>query len=143
MSKLILPCALVLAACGGVQYTATLNGASEVPAVTTNATGSVTLTLDGTKLDVAGTYSGLSGAPSAAHIHGPAATTATAGVACTITAADGSTVGTGTISGECDVQEAAAAGKIDTANLNNGQFYVNVHTTANGGGEIRGQLTKK
>lgn len=126
---------LALAACGGTTYKATLSGASEVPAVTSSGTGTVTITVDGTTLDVTGNYSGLSGAASAAHIHGPADATASAGVVCALTATEGATTGTGTLSGECP--------SFDIAGLNSGMYYVNVHTATHGGGEIRGQIAKQ
>ncbi|HYV43615.1 MAG TPA: CHRD domain-containing protein [Myxococcaceae bacterium] len=126
---------LALAACGGPTYKATLNGNSEVPAVTTSATGSFTGTLDGTKLDVTGNYSGLSGAASAAHLHGPADATATASPVCTLTFTESATAGTGTLGGECT--------GLVMDDLNAGKLYVNVHTAAHGGGEIRGQVAKQ
>jgi len=79
--------------------------------------------------------SGLSGAATAAHIHGPADATATASVACPLTVTESATAGTGTLSGECTT--------LVVADLNSGMYYVNIHTTAHGGGEIRGQLMKK
>ena len=126
---------LALAACGGPTYLATLSGGAEVPAVTTSATGSFTGTLDGTKLDVTGNYSGLSGAASAAHIHGPADAQNTGPVLCTLTVTESATAGTGTLGGECTT--------LTVTDLNNGQYYVNVHTAAHGGGEIRGQIAKR
>ena len=126
---------LALAACGGPTYKATLSGASENPAVTTTASGSVTMTLDGTALDVNGTYTGLSGAASAAHVHGPADATTNAAVVCALTATEGATAGGGTLTGECP--------SFDVAGLNSGMYYVNVHTAAHGGGEIRGQIAKQ
>src|SRR4051812_6361743 len=92
---------LALAACGGPTYKATLNGTSEVPAVTSTATGSFTGTLDGTKLDVTGNYAGLSGAATAAHIHGPSDAASTGPVICTLTFTESATAGTGTLGGEC------------------------------------------
>ena len=51
-------------------YTATLNGATEVPPNASSATGSATLTLTGDLLAVSETFSGLTGGPAAAaHIH--------------------------------------------------------------------------
>ncbi|MBI2925802.1 MAG: CHRD domain-containing protein, partial [Verrucomicrobia bacterium] len=56
-----------------VTFTVTLSGAAERPTpVTTAGTGSGTLMLDGNKLTVDITYSGLTGTVSAGHIHGPA-----------------------------------------------------------------------
>jgi hypothetical protein len=128
---------LALAACGP-GYKATLNGSSEVPAVTTSATGTMEGNLDGTNFDLSGTYQGLSGAATAAHIHGPAAATATAGVVCTLTVTESATAGTGTFRGDCTGTSAPVV-----ADLNAGMYYVNIHTAANQPGEIRGQITKQ
>ena len=123
---------LALSACGAsgpkTTFSATLNGASEVPAITTTATGSATLAVnDSTKVvTLTGSYSGLT--PTVAHVHGPAGKTATAGVVFAITAAGGTLSGTFTAS---DAQ---------LADLRAGNWYVNVHSAANPGGEIRGQL---
>ena len=131
---------LLLVACPATEtpatstYTASLTGAAEVPPVTTNATGSVTVTLDGNAVTVEGSYSGLSGAPTGAHIHGPASETENAGVILALTATDGTTAGTGTISGSGNLSDA------EVADLKAGRYYVNVHTEANAPGEIRGQL---
>jgi hypothetical protein len=129
---------LALSACGGATHTATLNGSSEVPAVTTTASGTFEGTLDGTNLDVEGTYMGLSAAATAAHIHGPAAAGANGPVVCTLTLTESATAGTGTYKGDCTGTSAPAV-----ADLNAGMFYVNIHTAANPGGEIRGQISKK
>jgi len=126
-----------LVGCGGgyPTYTATLAGAHEVPPVTSSGTGNVTATLNGTTLTVSANYSGLSGAAQLAHIHGPADAANTAAVACPLQITESATVGTGTLAGTCT--------SFDVANLNAGMFYVNVHTAAHGGGEIRGQLAKQ
>lgn len=126
---------LALAACGGPTYKATLSGDAEVPAVTSTGTGSVTITVDGTTLDVTGNYSGLSGAATAAHLHGPADATQSAANVCGLTVAETSPAGTGTLSGECP--------SFDIAGLNSGMYYVNIHTAAHAGGEIRGQIAKQ
>jgi CHRD domain len=57
---------------------ATLDGASEVPAVSTSATGSGSFTLIGVQLGFDVDYAGLSATATLAHIHGPAAPGATA-----------------------------------------------------------------
>ncbi len=89
-------------------------------------------------------FTNLTGSVSAAHIHGP---TASAGVASfTQNAAvkyslDGATVGfnsSGTNGGWTATTVNILPG--DVAGLLAGQFYLNVHTTLNGGGEIRGNL---
>lgn len=122
--------AVVLVACGGPTFTATLSGANEVPPVTTSATGTVTATLDGTALSLSGSFSGLSGNPTAAHIHsGDAGSNGPVIVALNV---DGGTLGlTHTLTAE------------QVTALTEGRVYVNVHTAANAGGEIRGQLNKQ
>lgn len=115
-----------------VQFHATLDGASEVPPKETQATGKATATLDrGTKIltyDI--TYEGLSGAPSAMHFHGPAAPGQNSGVQVPIPAPLTSPVhGTTAALSDQQVQQ-----------LLDNKWYVNVHTKANPGGELRGQL---
>jgi hypothetical protein len=111
---------------------ATLSGAQENPAVTTNGAGTVTGTYDANTntLTYHVTWSNLSGPATAAHFHGPApaGTNATVVVPFTIDAGGTSANGTATLT---DPQE---------TDLLNGLWYANVHTAAHGGGEIRGQV---
>ena len=112
---------------------ATLDGKSEVPPNTSAAKGSADLEWDAAskKLSWKITYSGLSGPATAAHFHGPAAAGANAGVAVPIPNATSSPVeGSATLT---DAQAADLAG---------GKYYINIHTAANPGGEIRGQVMK-
>jgi hypothetical protein len=111
-------------------YKATLNGASEVPPVTTSATGSATVTVDtaSKKATWSVTYAGVTAA--AAHIHCGAAPGANAGVAVPLTVGPSPIAGSG----------AMTDGQL--ADLQAGKCYVNIHTAANKGGEIRGQLAK-
>ena len=74
---------------------------------------------------------GLSGPATAAHFHGPAETGKNAGVAVAIPNATSSPV-----EGSATLTDAQAADLIA------GKYYVNIHTAANPGGEIRGQVTK-
>src|SRR3954463_3116098 len=57
-----------------MSFKADLKGAEEVPPNTTKGTGSITATYDSTgkKLSWKGNVTGLTGAPTAAHFHGPA-----------------------------------------------------------------------
>lgn len=115
-------------------FKADMKASSEVPPNTTTGTGSATVTLDGDKITWNVTFSGLSGAATAAHIHGPAPEGKNAGVLVWL-----STKGkpaTSPLSGSATLTAAQAS------DLTNGQCYVNVHTAKNPGGEIRGQLMK-
>lgn len=112
---------------------ATLDGKAEVPATTSSATGTADLNYDAAskKLSWTVTYSGLSGPATAAHFHGPAEAGKNAGVAVPIPNAASSPV-----KGEATLTDAQAA------DLLGGKYYINIHTAANPGGEIRGQVTK-
>jgi CHRD domain len=112
---------------------ATLDGKSEVPPNTSAATGTADVDFDAAtkKLTWKVTYSGLSGPATAAHFHGPAEAGKNAGVALAIPNA-----GTSPAEGSATLTDAQAA------DLMAGKYYVNIHTAANPGGEIRGQLTK-
>jgi hypothetical protein len=112
---------------------ATLDGASEVPPTTTAGKGAADIDYDPTtkKLSWKVTYSGLSGPATAAHFHGPAEADKNAGVKVPIPNATSSPAeGSATLTDE------------QAADLMAGKYYVNVHTAANPGGEIRGQVTK-
>jgi CHRD domain len=127
-------------------FSGTLSGASEVPPLTLAATGTVTATFDGTTLTLTGTYSGLTGAATLSHIHGPAASGVKAGVLCNLTFTEGATAGSGTISGSGAAANPCSSFTWSAQNitdLNAGNFYVNIHTTINGGGEVRAQLLKQ
>jgi hypothetical protein len=112
---------------------ATLSSATEVPANTSAGKGTADIDYDaGTKkLSWKLTYSGLTGPATMAHFHGPAEVGKNAAVAVVIPNATSSpTEGSATLT---DAQ---------AADLLAGKYYVNVHTAANPGGEIRGQVTK-
>jgi hypothetical protein len=114
-----------------MQYAATLDSKSEVPPKTSTGFGDALATLD-TKTKVLNytiTFQGLSGPATAAHFHGPAAAGANAGVAVPI-GKDPTNPVTGT----------ATLTDAQIADLEAGKWYVNVHTAANPGGEIRGQV---
>lgn len=74
------------------------------------------------------TYEGLTGPGVAAHIHGPADPGQNAGPVVPFPNAASPITGTATLT-EAQAAELAA-----------GKYYVNVHTAANKGGEIRGQI---
>jgi hypothetical protein len=112
---------------------ATLDGKSEVPPNTSTGTGTADIDYDKAtkKLTWKLTYQGLSGPATAGHFHGPAEPGKNAGVAVAIPNATSSPV-----EGSATLTDAQAA------DLEAGKYYVNVHTAANPGGEIRGQVTK-
>ncbi len=110
------------------KYTAKLDTAQEVPAKTGNATGMATMTLDGDKLSYEITYKDLSGAATAAHIHGPADAGANGGVMVPFSSPASPIKGTVNLTPE------------QVTNLKAGKEYVNIHTQQNPGGEIRGQI---
>lgn len=111
---------------------ATLSGKTEVPPNTSPATGAVTATYDDTskKLTWKGSYKDLTGPATAAHFHGPAGEGKNAGVAIPITPNGPEFEGSATLT-DAQAKEVLA-----------GEWYVNVHTASNKGGEVRGQLTK-
>lgn len=115
-----------------VNLKATLTGASEVPPNHSSGTGTVTATFDTSTKELSwkGEYSGLSGPATAAHFHGPAEPGKNAGVAVAIKPS------TSPFAGSAKLTDAQAADVLA------GRWYVNVHTKANPGGEVRGQLTK-
>ena len=112
---------------------ATLDGASSVPPNTSAAKGAADIDYDpaSKKLSWKVTYSGLSGPATAAHFHGPAEAGKNAGVAVAIPNATASPA-----EGSATLTDAQAA------DLMAGKYYVNIHTAANPGGEIRGQVMK-
>lgn len=121
-------------------FSATLTGAAERPnPVTTGATGSATVvyTPSTSSFSYTLTVSGITGV-TAAHIHGPATVEQAAGVLVPLTEPT-----TASVNGTFTAADlTAAAGSVDNllALLRSGSAYVNVHTAANPGGEIRGQL---
>jgi hypothetical protein len=128
-----------LAACGmaplassSTALTARLAGADEVPMVATAATGllEANLAADSSVLTWKLSYAGLTSPPTAAHFHGPAAAGQNAGVVVPISGPL-----TSPITGSATLSPS------QVADLRAGKWYVNVHTAANPGGEIRGQVS--
>ncbi len=124
-------------------FTAALNGAAEVPPVTTTASGAaqVVISADGLSINYQVTYSGLSGALVAAHINTGAAGT-TGGTIFPL--ASGSTPLVGTLT----AADFTASGAITTyaqavVAIRAGTTYVSLDTAANPTGEIRGQLSAR
>ena len=115
-----------------LHFSAVLKGADEVPPHAVPGTGKVTATLDtGTKtFTYKVTYSGLTGPATMAHFHGPAQPGANAPPVVPVPAS----ALANPMKGTATLDEAQAA------DLEAGKWYFNIHTAANPGGEIRGQL---
>ena len=111
--------------------TVQLSGANEVPPVKSAATGTLVVALNPSTnvLNWTVSYSGLSGPVTGAHFHGPAMAGQNAGVTVPLTGSMSSPI-TGT----------ATLTPAQAADLAAGKWYVNLHTAANPGGEIRGQV---
>ena len=128
-----------------------INSAQEVPALANLSSAVGTLNVNYSKLSKTLTYnfswSGLTGPVTAFHIHGldpigfshPQNVFQTFVVAsivpCKVNGVNGPT-SCGSYSGTLYIDGVA----IKEADLLNGMYYVNIHTAANGGGEIRGQI---
>jgi Cu/Zn superoxide dismutase len=118
------------------KFSGTLAAWQEVPPNPNTGTGTGTVVLSAAedRIAVNLTYSGLTGAPIAGHIHGPAAAGGNAGILFDFSSS----------------LPAAASGSIpqrtftitpdQVTQLEAGQFYFNLHTGAFSGGEIRGQI---
>ena len=115
-----------------VAFSTQLRAGNEVPPNASQGTGSVDAMLDkGTNLlRWKVNYSGLSGPATAGHFHGPAAAGANAGVVVPWST---------TMSSPMEGSATLTAGQV--ADLMAGRWYANVHTAANPGGEVRGQMT--
>ncbi len=114
-------------------FNATLNAATEVPPKTSSGTGDATVTLNTAtrQIDYTVNFSGLTGPATMAHIHGPAPAGKNAGVVVPL--------------GNNPTSPITGSAKLtakQVTELERGMMYVNVHTAANPGGEIRGQLMK-
>jgi len=124
----------------GIGFTARLDGAQENPPVSTTATGtgSFSMNADRTGLNYDITYIGLSGPLSAGgHFHTGARGT-NGNVRRNI--ASGGDLASATISGVWQSTDAQPFTRAFADSLVLGKIYVNFHTTANGTGEIRGQV---
>lgn len=114
---------------GRVVVTANLTGTQETPAVTTAALGSASFVVDPASMKISGgvIFSGVTA--TGAHIHTGAAGASGAVV-----------VPLDVVATRANAPAAKNLAAKDYAELLDGHLYVNVHSTANAGGEIRGQL---
>jgi CHRD domain-containing protein len=155
----------IVAACGSdnsttppivsnvVTFTATLSSSKENPVNNSQGSGTFTATLDTVTgaftYDVS--FQGMTSNVTLGHIHGPASATTNASPILNFGTLAGATFTTGATSGTAHGTTTLNAANQLTTNVNGdslkklllaGLTYVNIHTTQNGGGEIRAQLTK-
>lgn len=165
MQKIALLAAVLLALPAAGQqgsrnnFSASLTGYQEVPSVNTVATGTFEARLDGNTVNYTLVYSGLQAPVQQAHIHfaqrsvngsiivwlcgtaslpGPAGTQTCPGTSGTV---NGTFTSSNVLTGATATQQFNAgdfASLIDA--MDAGIAYVNVHTAASPGGEIRGQI---
>jgi hypothetical protein len=109
-----------------------LTSAAEVPPVTSPGKGTADVSFDTTTKTLTWkvSYSGLTGPATMAHFHGPAEAGKNGPVAVPLKDAASGAEGSATLT---DAQ---------AADLVAGKYYINIHTAAHPGGEIRGQVTK-
>ncbi len=111
------------------EMSATLKGSNEVPPNSSGGSGMGKVNLSGNSLSWTISYSGTTGPVTAGHFHGPATASANAGVVVPFAGPLASPItGTATLT---DAQ---------VADLKAGKWYINLHTAANPGGELRGQV---
>lgn len=133
---LALALALALAACQApvdeepspIVVNLILGGDQEVPPVDTEATGEATVTVTGSQLVVDGSWEGF--AATLAHVHGPAAAGANAGIVFTLTFDNAA----GTFGGTFEMDAT------QISNFEHGLLYINLHSATYPAGEIRGQI---
>jgi len=117
-----------------ITFKADLKASSEVPPKDSAGRGTLTATLDTdtNELKYRVEFEGLTGPVVAAHFHGPAVEGANAKpqVPIKVSPIVSPIVGVATITPE------------QAKDLEDGKWYFNLHTAANPGGEVRGQLLK-
>lgn len=117
-----------------IMMVAQLAGSNEVPPTTSAASGMVEANFD-TQTNLLSwtvTYSGLTGPASAGHFHGPAASGMNAGVVLPLS---------GNL--QSPIKGMATLNAAQANDLMAGKWYMNLHTSANPNGEIRGQVNVK
>ena len=137
-----------------VTFRANLTSGAEVPPNATTGYGTFVATLD-TVTNVFTydlTFTGLSANVSNGHIHGPSVATATSGTTINFNTLPGATFSLGAQAGTGHGVAVLNAATSITATMSGdslkkllfaGLTYANIHTTANPGGEVRGQITKQ
>lgn len=116
-----------------VPFNALLSSSQEVPVNASTGSGWCVATIDTVlnQLNYHVFYEGLTGAPTASHFHGTANYGTNAGVKVAIPVTPSPMVGS------------VAYAQADESVILSGRWYVNIHTAANPGGEIRGQFVPR
>ncbi len=127
-------CAGVQAQAASITMNFPLSASQEVPPGASSGTGSCLVVLNDSSgaVSVDCVFSGLTSAAVAAHIHGLAASDMNAGVIFGLTATAATS---GSITGNGVLDAGQITGMMD------GLTYVNLHSSQNPGGELRGQVT--
>jgi hypothetical protein len=137
LGTLVATSAFAFAGCGmmssmsdkGGAMTVPLSASNEVPPNASGGSGTAKVELDGSVVKWTVTYSGMTGPVTAGHFHGPAPAGSNAGVVVPFAGPLASPiVGSATLT----------SAQVDQ--LKAGMWYVNLHTAANPGGELRGQV---
>jgi hypothetical protein len=121
------------ASAASLHFTASLKGSDETPPNATTGTGSVDATLDTSSkaFSYTVTYSGLTGPAVAAHFHkGAPGVSGPPVLPVPKSALSSPMKGQATLTDD------------QVKDLTAGQWYFNIHTAANPGGEVRGQVTQ-
>jgi hypothetical protein len=115
-----------------VKLHADMKGSNEVPPNTSPGSGTADATFDTDSklLTWTVTYSNLTGPVMGAHFHGPVEAGKNAGIVLPF-----KTV-------ESPIQGSATLTENQATDLLAGKWYANIHTSANPGGELRGQMMK-
>ncbi len=115
-----------------ISLKADARGSNEVPPNTSAGSATLTATYDTTTRQFAykGSYRGLSGSATGLHFHGPAGPTQNAGIVVPVNPPAASFEGSATLT-EAQANDLLA-----------GRWYLNVHTEAHKGGEVRGQVVR-
>jgi hypothetical protein len=115
-----------------VMFKGDLSGGAVNPPSGSKASGEIEVKLDPDtrKITWKGSYKGLKSEETAAHFHGPAGPGENAGPVLPADAADGKIEGEATLDAK------------QVKQLENGQWYFNLHTSKHPDGALRGQLTR-
>jgi hypothetical protein len=137
LATLLATGAFVIAGCGmmdrdkgmGGVMSVPLSAQNEVPPNASTGSGTGRVELDGNMLKWNVTYSGTTGPVTAGHFHGPAQPGSNAGVVVPFA---------GPLTSPIVGSATLTPAQVDQ--LKQGLWYINLHTAANPGGELRGQV---